>query len=105
MTSNAFSDLGLNNQLVKVTEELFFKDPTEIQKKIIPEVLKENSVIVESQTGSGKTHAFLLRLLSEIKDYKIEVQYVIGVPDRELARQTQADVGVGIEGADKKDVV
>jgi len=104
MTSNAFSDLGLKNQLVKVTEELFFKEPTEIQTKIIPEVLKENSVIGESQTGSGKTHAFLLPLLNEIKEDKNEVQYVIAVPTRELAMQIHADIEVIIELANKKDV-
>src|SRR5690625_5528544 len=92
MTSNAFSDLGLNNQLVKVTEELFFKEPTEIQTKIIPEVLKENSVIGESQTGSGKTHAFLLPLLNQIEEDKNEEQYVIAVPTSELAMQIHADI-------------
>src|SRR5690625_6337400 len=92
MTSNAFSDLGLNNQLVKVTEELFFKEPTEIQTKIIPEVLKENSVIDESQTGSDKTHDFLLPLVNPIEENKNEVQYVITVATRKHTMQINADI-------------
>src|SRR5699024_7315767 len=104
MTSDAFSDLDLNNKLVKVTEELFFKEPTKIQTKIISEVLKENSVISESQTGSGKTHDFLLTLFNEIEEDKNEVQYVIDVPTRELAMQIHADIEEIIKLANKKDV-
>src|SRR5699024_7456621 len=68
------------------------------------EVLKENSVIGESQTGSGKTHAFLLPLPNQIEEDKNEVQYVIAVPTRELAMQIHADIEEIIKLANKKDV-
>jgi len=104
MTSNSFSKLGLNDSLVKVTEELFFKEPTEIQTKVIPEILNNNSVIGESQTGSGKTHAFLLPLFNEIEENKNEVQYVIAVPTRELAMQIHEDIENIIKLSNKKEV-
>ena len=103
MTSNLFSKLELNDTLVKVTEELFFKEPTEIQTKVIPAILNNKSVIGESQTGSGKTHAFLLPLINQIEEDKNEVQYVIAVPTRELAMQIHADVQDIIKLSDKED--
>lgn len=104
MTSNSFSKLGLNDTLVNVTEQLFFKEPTEIQTKVIPEILNHKSVIGESQTGSGKTHAFLFPLFNQMEEEKNEVQYVIAVPTRELAMQIHADIEEVIKLSDKKEV-
>src|SRR5699024_8171304 len=104
MTSNSFSNLKLNDTLVSVTEQLFFKEPTEIQAKEIPEILNHKSIIGESQTGSGKTHAFLLPLFNQIEEDKNEVQYVITVPTRELAMQIHADIEEIIKLSDKKGI-
>lgn len=104
MTSNSFSNLKLNDTLVSVTEQLFFKEPTEIQAKVIPEILNHKSIIGESQTGSGKTHAFLLPLFNQIEEDKNEVQYVITVPTRELAMQIHADIEEIVKLSDKKGI-
>lgn len=64
-----------------------FKTPTEVQEKIIPLIKQGKSVIAQSQTGSGKTHAFLLPLLEKVDPDKQEVQVVITAPSRELAQQ------------------
>lgn len=64
-----------------------FKTPTEVQEKIIPLIKQGKSVVAQSQTGSGKTHAFLLPLLEKINPDKQEVQVVITAPSRELAQQ------------------
>ena len=103
MTSNSFSELKLNDTLVSVTEQLFFKEPTEIQKRVIPEIMNNKNIIGESQTGSGKTHAFLLPLFNQIDESKNEVQFVIAVPTRELAMQIHADIEEIIKLSNKKE--
>jgi ATP-dependent RNA helicase DeaD len=59
-----FSDLGINEQLVKSLDHLQITVPTEVQQKTIPVVLESSKdVVVLSKTGSGKTAAFGLPLL------------------------------------------
>ena len=64
-----------------------FEEPTEVQEKLIPIIQKGKSVIGQSQTGSGKTHTFLLPLMDKVKPTIDEVQIVITAPSRELANQ------------------
>lgn len=73
--------------LYEALKEKGFKTPTEIQASLIPEVRKGRSIIGQSQTGSGKTHTFLLPLIDKIHPEKNEVQVVITAPSRELAGQ------------------
>src|SRR5699024_7962971 len=87
MGDKSFKQLGLNDLMVNVTEKLYFKTPTKIQQEAIPSVLHGKSIIGESQTGSGKTHAYLLPLLQQINETLNEVQIVITAPTRELAMQ------------------
>ncbi|MBD8003587.1 DEAD/DEAH box helicase [Bacillus norwichensis] len=67
--------------------KLGFRQPTLIQRKMIPLILKGQSAIGQSQTGSGKTHAFLLPIIQKIEPSKRQVQAVILAPTRELASQ------------------
>lgn len=92
MEKNPFALLGLNEHIVKVTGKLFFKQPTEIQAKTIPLILQGKSIIGQSQTGSGKTHAFLLPLLNNIIEHNERVQVVVTAPTRELAIQLFEEV-------------
>lgn len=64
-----------------------FSEPTPVQEKIIPLVQEGKSVVGQSQTGSGKTHAFLLPLVNGINPQQHHVQVVIATPSRELAYQ------------------
>ncbi|WP_265457607.1 DEAD/DEAH box helicase [Enterococcus sp. HY326] len=64
-----------------------FQQPTEVQEKLIPVIQKGRSVVGQSQTGSGKTHTFLLPLMDKIDTVRDEVQVVITAPSRELAGQ------------------
>ena len=64
-----------------------FVHPTEVQEKLIPIISKGKSLIGQSQTGSGKTHTFLLPLFDKVQPEKNEVQVVICAPSRELASQ------------------
>lgn len=67
--------------------ELKFNEPTKIQKAIIPLVYKHVDVIGISQTGTGKTHAFLIPIMDMIDVERDQVQAVITAPTRELATQ------------------
>ena len=68
-------------------QNLGFKEPTPIQKEMIPLVLKGKSAIGQAHTGTGKTHSFLLPIVERIEEEKQEVQAIITSPTRELAQQ------------------
>ncbi|SEN55641.1 ATP-dependent RNA helicase CshB [Amphibacillus marinus] len=87
MEKHNFKEYTLQPWLNEVIEKLAFEHPTPIQRKVIPAVLRGESVIGQSHTGSGKTHAFLLPLFSKLNVEAKEVQFVITSPTRELARQ------------------
>ena len=85
-----FTDYSLRPYLQKALADLKFTQPTPIQERIIPLLLKGESVIGQSQTGSGKSHSFLLPLINKIDPSRQELQLVITVPSRELAEQLTA---------------
>lgn len=99
-----FKQLGLNDTLLSVVEKLYFKAPTAIQQQAIPQILNGKSIIGESQTGSGKTHAYLLPLLHQIDETKNEVQMVITAPTRELAMQLLEEIRTITTLAGKEDI-
>lgn len=82
-----FTQYTLQPFLLNALDELHFTQPTAIQQQIIPLLLKGESVIGQSQTGSGKSHSFLLPLINKIAPERPELQLVITVPSRELAEQ------------------
>lgn len=100
-----FNELKLNEVMLDVVNKLYFKEPTEIQTKAIPAILDGLSIIGQSQTGSGKTHAFLLPLLNKIDITKNETQVVITAPTRELAMQIHEDTKEIIRLSNNKDIV
>jgi superfamily II DNA/RNA helicase len=83
-----FSDLGIENSLLKALAELNIVAPTEIQQKIIPLLLANQTDIVGlAKTGTGKTAAFGLPILQLIDTQKTTIQAVILAPTRELGQQ------------------
>ena len=84
-----FEDLNLHSSLLKAVKDQNYTQPTAIQKKAIPLVLKRNDVLGSAQTGTGKTAAFALpilhHLISERTNNKIRA--LIVTPTRELAIQ------------------
>ncbi|MFC6464452.1 DEAD/DEAH box helicase [Marinilactibacillus sp. GCM10026970] len=85
--THPFEQYNMKNFLIEAIKEIGFNEPTEIQKKVIPEVKKGRDIIGQSQTGSGKTHAFLLPLFNKIVPEHEQVQVVITAPSRELSDQ------------------
>jgi len=103
MSENNFNQFSFTPVMMKVVEQLNFRKPTEIQSKVIPSILNGESVIGQSRTGSGKTHAFLLPLMNQINAEHREVQIVITAPTRELATQLYDEVKKIIQYAGKEE--
>lgn len=82
-----FADLKLQGDVLSFIENNHFQEPTMIQEKVIPLALKGKDIIGVSQTGTGKTHAFLIPIFNQINVEKNEVQAVVSAPTRELALQ------------------
>ena len=88
-----FSELGISNPIVQALTELKIVEPTEIQQKVIPQLLDNTTDIVGlAKTGTGKTAAFGLPILQLIQIEKAVVQAVILVPTRELGHQIHTNL-------------
>lgn len=81
-----FSSFDLSKEMVDALKELKVFDPTQIQQDVIPKALKRKNIVGVSDTGSGKTYAFLVPVLESIVDENC-LQAVIISPTRELAAQ------------------
>ena len=83
----AFSDLGLSAPVLEALAEVGYESPSPIQAATIPVLLAGKDMIGQAQTGTGKTAAFALPLLSRIKVRSGPPQVIVLVPTRELAIQ------------------
>lgn len=87
-TSSTFDELGISNAHVLANlQKMKIFNPTRIQEKAVPELLKGGDALIHAQTGSGKTLTFLLPLTSVIDVTKNKVQCIILAPSRELVTQ------------------
>ncbi|MBS1795463.1 MAG: DEAD/DEAH box helicase [Acidobacteria bacterium] len=85
-----FYDLGLTDALARRCESLNFTEPTPIQKRAIPVILKGADLIGCAETGTGKTAAFLLPALQKmIRENKPGVRVLVIAPTRELVSQIE----------------
>ena len=88
-----FQELGINNLLLKSIKNLGFDTPTEVQKKVIPILLKnESDIVTLAQTGTGKTAAFGFPILQKIDPSSKKTQGLILSPTRELCLQITQDI-------------
>jgi ATP-dependent RNA helicase RhlE len=83
-----FSELGLQSAMLDAVAELGYKEPTPIQAGAIPRILEGRDVIGSAQTGTGKTAAFALPILSQLSSHAPGPRCLILEPTRELAVQT-----------------
>ncbi len=84
---NNFEKYNLKPFVKDTIETLHFNQPTKIQDMVIPLVFKHQDIIGISQTGTGKTHAFLIPVMNMIDPTLDKVQAVVTAPTRELAMQ------------------
>lgn len=83
----SFDDLALAEPILKAVENLGYETPSPIQSQIIPFMLDGKDVLGQAQTGTGKTAAFALPLLSRIDLKQKQPQILVLAPTRELAIQ------------------
>ncbi|MGR9074172.1 MAG: DEAD/DEAH box helicase [Gammaproteobacteria bacterium] len=86
-SSPAFSELGLISPLLDALNDVGYETPSPIQAKTIPLVLAGRDVLGQAQTGTGKTAAFALPLLSKLNIHKEIPQLLVLTPTRELTIQ------------------
>ncbi|UTC65145.1 DEAD/DEAH box helicase [Treponema sp. OMZ 788] len=88
-----FKELGLDDIVLKAVEAKGFEEPTPIQVLAIPRLLSgEANVIAKARTGTGKTAAFGLPLVQELRSNTGKVRALILVPTRELAVQVAGEL-------------
>lgn len=83
----SFENLKINKKIISGLNAMGIKEPTEIQEKIIPLALEKTNLIGQSETGTGKTLAYLLPIIENIDINKKEMQCIILAPTHELAIQ------------------
>ena len=87
-----FEDLGLSYDMLNALSKKGFEEPSEIQRLVIPELLKERTHLIgQAQTGTGKTAAFGIPIIETITPDKI-VKALILAPTRELANQVSDEI-------------
>ncbi len=83
-----FAALGIPPEMIRGLEELGIVTPTAVQSTVIPFLLKDGSdLIAQAQTGTGKTAAFGLPLLTKMNTKHRDIQGLVLAPTRELAKQ------------------
>lgn len=112
--SKTFAEFSLHETLQQALEGLGFTNPTPVQEQSIPAALEGKDLLVSSQTGSGKTAAFLLPTLHNLAGQDTFVPFkermkavtqpsiLVLCPTRELAQQVSQDA---IAFVDRKSVV
>lgn len=83
----SFKELGISLESITQLNKQRIKEPTPIQEKVIPLLLKGKDIIAQAQTGTGKTFAFGLPILERVDPNKKVIQALIVSPTRELAIQ------------------
>jgi ATP-dependent RNA helicase RhlE len=88
----AFSKLGLSQAMLDGVKAMGFVEPTAIQLRTIPLILEGRDVIGSAQTGTGKTAAFALPILSKLGSHLPHTRVLILEPTRELAAQVETAI-------------
>ena len=94
-SSVSFNSLNIENTYTDRLAKVQITEPTAVQIQAIPEILKGTSLLFQSETGTGKTLAFLLPLLQKIEKLdnpKKEIRIVIVSPTIELASQIKSQI-------------
>jgi superfamily II DNA/RNA helicase len=92
MNYTTFEDFAISEEIVTALKALRYFKPTQVQQEVIPMALKGKDIIVESQTGSGKTVSFGVPLCESVSWEENRPQALILVPTRELALQVKEDI-------------
>ena len=94
-----FEDLKIKEEIIKGLSSMGITEPTDIQKEIIPLAINGENLIGQSETGTGKTLAYLLPAIEKIDTTKKEMQCIILAPTHELAIQINNTINELIRAA------
>ena len=97
-----FENLGVSSELIKAINLKGVTEPTDIQIKAIPEIRSGSNVLAQSETGTGKTLAYVLPIIEMINEDKRENQCIILSPTHELAVQINTTIRELCADSDKK---
>lgn len=92
MDKTNFSTYAISEVLLRAISDLGYETPTPVQQAVIPAVLNGKDVLVQSQTGSGKTASFGIPLCEKVEWTENKPQVLVLEPTRELAQQVQEDL-------------
>jgi ATP-dependent RNA helicase DeaD len=92
MENKVFSELGLDENVLRAIDAMGFEEPSKIQAEVIPVLLEGHDVIGQAQTGTGKTLAFGAPILSKIARSEGKINSIILTPTRELAIQVNDEL-------------
>ena len=87
-----FSKLGLSASILEGVKAMGYVDPTPIQLRAIPLIVEGRDVIGSAQTGTGKTAAFALPILSKLVSHQPQPRLLVLEPTRELAAQVETAI-------------
>ena len=89
----SFEEFSLSTEILNGLRDINFTEPTPIQSECIPLILEGNDIIASAQTGTGKTGAFVIPILSKLgKNPGKGIKALILTPTRELARQVDEQI-------------
>ena len=92
MTTTAFSVLGLDAALLANLESMGYQAMTPVQARSLPGILQGSDIIVQAETGSGKTAAFGIGVITRLNVRDFNVQSLVLCPTRELADQVSKEI-------------
>lgn len=92
MVNDNFKQYKLSDEILKALEGIGYKEPSDVQKEVIPKILEGNDIVVKSQTGSGKTAAFAIPMCEKITWDENKPQVLVLTPTRELAIQVKEEI-------------
>ena len=92
MPAQAFNNLGISDKLCSLLQNEGIMTPTPVQQQSIPLALNGSDLIAQAQTGTGKTLAFALPIIQQIRTDKEHTQALILTPTRELAIQITSEL-------------
>src|SRR6266446_4335235 len=88
----AFGKFGLSQAMLEGVKAMGYIEPTPIQLRAIPLILQGRDVIGSAQTGTGKTAAFALPILSQLGQHSRQTRMLVLEPTRELAAQVETAI-------------
>lgn len=89
---NKFKKYNLCDEIIKALDGIGYTNPSDVQSKVIPEIILGKDIVVKSQTGSGKTAAFGIPLCEKVLWNDSKPQVLILTPTRELAIQVKEEL-------------